>query len=407
MQITICGGGNAAHVLAGLLGSREELSVHVYAPYGDEAEHWREGVRQNGGITVSTPEGKIIGRPNAIYSDPEAAVAGSQLVLLALPAFAHESILSQIEPHLTPGAWIGALPARGGFDLGVHDILKAHVSDFAIFGFQTLPWACRTQVFGQQVTILGVKEHVDLIIWPPEQALIISTRLQEMLGVTLNPIANFLGLTLADTGQLIHPGIMYRLFHEWNGQCYGKPPLFYQGVNASIARTLQQMSDEVQTLCVALQVRYPGLDLSAVRPLGDWLQYCYHASISDSRTLQSSFATNRSYAGLEAPMYEADGGFIPDFQTRYLTEDVPFGLLVMRGIAELAGTATPVVDKVLSWAQYRLEKEYLADGKLQGTDLPSTRSPQRFGFFDLDEFMLEMGYLPAGEGSSGPDTSSI
>ena len=75
MQITICGGGNAAHVLAGLLGSREELSVHVYAPYGDEAEHWREGVRKNGGITVSTPEGKIIGRPNAIYSDPEAAVA--------------------------------------------------------------------------------------------------------------------------------------------------------------------------------------------------------------------------------------------------------------------------------------------------------------------------------------------
>ena len=106
-------------------------------------------------------------------------------------------------------------------------------------------------------------------------------------------------------------------------------------------------------------------------------------------------------------MYEADGVFIPDFQTRYLTEDVPFGLLVTRGIAELAGTATPVVDKVLSWAQYRLEKEYLVDGKLQGTDLPSTRSPQRFGFVDLDEFMLEMGYLPAGEGSSGPDTSSI
>jgi len=154
------------------------------------------------------------------------------------------------------------------------------------------------------------------------------------------------------------------------------------------------MSDEVQALCVALQARYPGLDLSAVRPLGDWLQSCYHGSISDSRTLQSSFATNRGYAGLQAPMCEVGGGFIPDFQTRYLTEDVPFGLLVTRGIAELAGIATPVVDQVLCWAQDRLEKEYLTAGKLQGADLPSTRSPQRFGFVDLDKFILGMGYLP-------------
>ncbi len=406
MQITICGGGNAAHTLAGLLGSREELSVRVYAPFSDETERWQDGIRQNGGITVRTSERIIIGRPSAICRDPGTAVAGSQMVLLALPAFAHESILRQISPHLSPGAWVGALPARGGFDLCVRDILKERVSEVAIFGFQTLPWACRIQQYGQQVAILGAKEQVDLTAWPPELAPVISAKLQELLGVTVNPIASFLSLTLADTGQIIHPGIMYGLFHNWNGQPYEKLCLFYQGVDATIAEILQQMSDEVQALRVALENYYPGLDLTAVRSLGDWLRRSYHATIADSSTLQSSFATNRSYAGLMAPMHKTDDGFIPDFQARYLSEDVPFNLLVTRGIAELAGIETPVVDKVISWVQNHLEKEYLAAGRLQGADLLCTRSPQRYGFVSLEQFMREMLYLQSSKDDARVRTRS-
>jgi len=110
--------------------------------------------------------------------------------------------------------------------------------------------------------------------------------------------------------------------------------------------------------------------------------------------LQSSFATNTSYTGLLAPMQKNDGGFIPDFQARYLSEDVPYNLLVTRGIAELAGVSTPVIDKVLSWAQKRLEKKYLTSGKVQGADLQYTRTPQRYGFTNLNQFMQKMQYLP-------------
>jgi hypothetical protein len=406
-QITICGGGNAAHTLAGLLGSWEELSVHVYAPFGDEAERWQEGIQQNGGITVSSPERIIVGRPSAICRDPGAAVAGSRLVLLALPAFAHEPILRQIAAHISPGAWVGALPARGGFDLCMHDILKERISDIAMFGFQTLPWACRIQQYGQQVAILGAKEQVDLTAWPPDLTPIISARLQELLGVKLNSITSFLSLTLADTGQLIHPGIMYGLFHHWNGQPYKEPRLFYQGVDAGIAGILQQMSDEVQALCAALEGYYAELDLSAVRPLGDWLKRSYQSNIADGNTLQSSFATNRGYAGLLAPMHKVDGGFIPDFQARYLSEDVPYNLMVTRGVAELAGVATPVIDQVLSWAQKRLEKEYLIAGKLQGADLQCTRTPQRYGFFSLEQLMQGMRYMPPDVGYARASTLGV
>src|SRR3990172_8093876 len=387
MITTICGGGNAAHTLTGLLASQKDLSVRVYAPYGDEAERWQQGVRRGGGIIVHPPAGKRSGCPQLISRHAREAVAGSHLVILALPAFAHEATLQAISPYLELGAWVGALPARGGFDLGARAALAACAAQVSLFGLQTLPWACRIQHYGRQAVVLGVKEQVDIAAWPPAQAPVIATRLQELLGVRLNPVDSFLSLTLADTGQIIHPGIMYGHFHAWNGQPYPEQLLFYQGVDSAIAETLERMSAEVQDLRSGLEKRYPGLALSAVRPLSEWMLRSYPGAIENASTLQSQFATNRSYAGLQAPMRPVVGGFVPDFEARYLAEDVPFGLLVTRGIALLAGVATPVIDSVLGWAQARLGKEYLVAGRLEGADLAATRAPQRYAITSLGQLM--------------------
>ena len=395
LPITICGGGNAAHVLAGLLASQPGFSVRLYLPFGDEARRWQAAAAQGDGLRVLTRHGTVVGRPSAIGSDPGLLVAGSQLVLLALPAFAHETILEQIGAHLAPGAWVGALPARGGFDLCVRAILGPRADEIAVFGLQTLPWACRVQAYGRQVVILGTKGHVDLAAFPPALAGEIGATLQAPLGVPLSPVASFLALTLADVGQLIHPGIMYGLFHEWSGEAYETPPLFYQGVTVATADLLQAMSDEVQAVRGALQARWPELDLSAVRPLEDWLRRAYAQDIADSQTLQAAFTTNRSYAGLPAPMRPVPGGFVPDFKARYLSEDVPFNLLVTRGLAEMAEVPTPHMDTVLTWAQARLGREYLVAGRLQGADVRLTRAPQRYGYASLEHLVTAMRYRPA------------
>ena len=71
------------------------------------------------------------------------------------------------------------------------------------------------------------------------------------------------------------------------------------------------------------------------------------------------------------------------------------GLVVTRGIAELAGVPTPHMDDVILWCQKMLGKEYIVDGKLTGKDLHSTRAPQHYGFTDLDTFMEVNHYLDA------------
>ena len=69
------------------------------------------------------------------------------------------------------------------------------------------------------------------------------------------------------------------------------------------------------------------------------------------------------------------------------------GLVVTRGIAELAGVATPHMDEVILWCQKMIDKEYLVNDKLAGKDLHSTRAPQHYGYTDLDKFMEVNHYL--------------
>ena len=54
-------------------------------------------------------------------------------------------------------------------------------------------------------------------------------------------------------------------------------------------------------------------------------------------------------------MKETDKGWIPDFGSRYFTEDFPFGLFYIKKLAEKYGISTPVIDKVYNWGMSKIK----------------------------------------------------
>ena len=115
---------------------------------------------------------------------------------------------------------------------------------------------------------------------------------------------------------------------------------------------------------------------------------CYPQDISDKTNLHTAIQTNAAYQGLKHPVKKTeDGKFLPDFSHRYMTEDIPFGLVVIRGIAEIMGIETPNIDKVLTWSQQQMGKEYLVDKKLQGKDISTSRAPQSYGFTTIESIL--------------------
>jgi hypothetical protein len=399
MKITICGAGNAAQTLIALLAADNQTDVAVYAPLTDEAVRLGQAAQANG-VTATFPDGKRYrGQPTVVTGDAAAAGAGARLVLLALPAFAHEAVLQALAPHLPEDVWIGALPARGGFDLLAQQVLGRLQENNArvLFGLQTLPWACRIRDWGCAVDVLGAKATVDVAAWPSARAGEVAATLSSLIHAPLAPIANFLALTLANMGQIIHPGIMYGLFHRWDGASFPaeRIPLFYGGVDGETAALLAAMSEEVLAVRDAIVQAAPGLDLASVVDVQTWLLDAYPDQIADKHALQAAFNSNTAYAGLLAPVEQVgDDAYIPALHSRYLAEDVPYSLLVTRGIAELAGVATPTIDRVICWAQARLGREYLVDGRVAGRDIAASHAPQRFG---IDSLAALIGDYEIGE----------
>mmetsp|Transcript_52847 Transcript_52847/g.146460 ORF Transcript_52847/g.146460 Transcript_52847/m.146460 type:complete len:402 (-) Transcript_52847:176-1381(-) len=385
LTFLVCGGGNGAHAFAGVAAHRG-AKVNVFTPFQDEVDKW-----SGGSLSITchyAADGtSTTAKPTLVTTDPKEAAAGVDIAIVVLPSFCHDKTLADVGPHLPEGsaigtiegAWWGRPPIEGGV-----------LDKLTFFGVRTLPWAARIKEYGSSVDILGTKSAVEVASSPNGKAAELSGILERIVGIKFPPCANLLGLFALDASGIIHPGVMYGRLSDWDGETFDEAPLFYQGIDPKTAEVMQAMDAEVITLKDKICSLYPDLDLSDVVPTLKWLQDSYGDQIADKSTFQSSFNTNASYVGLKFPMKEAPGApgkLVPLFDYRYLTADVPHGIVVIKGIAELVGHPTPEIDKVIAWAQKHLGKEWIVGDKLAGKDLGETRAPQKFGITTVEELM--------------------
>jgi len=274
--ITICGGGNAAHAIIPIIRNNFSGKLNLFLPYGDEAAQFNKLIEEKRFITVTIGEKKLYGRPDEASKFAKDVCKEADLILMPLPAFAHEPTLLQIAPLLKKEAIIGAIPARSGFEYAALKILKDNKKEKVnIFGMQTLPWACRVKEYTNKVDILGKKRSVGMAAFPHKITSELVSFLTHLLDLKIEPLPNMLTLSLANVGQIIHPGIMYGLFKGKEELKYRKEeiPLFYQEITKEISETLKVMSDEILVLIKGIKNIDKSIDLDHVLGLKDWLIY--------------------------------------------------------------------------------------------------------------------------------------
>lgn len=295
--------------------------------------------------------------------------------------------------------------SQGGFDMCARHILgDEFVAASSLFALETLPWACRIVEYGKSVEVLGTKKEIDVVITPPSGQTIDSTLslLQKIVGVApkMVPACNFLAVTLMNINSVWHPTISYGYYRDKDiNALMDEAPLFYQGADEYTGEKLALVSDEVLELKRVLLEKYPGLDLSSLHHVREWMLRSYGDDIGDKTSIYTMLQSNKGYRGLTHPVSEVDTPngkkFKANTKYRYFSEDIPMGLCVTRGIAELAGVQMPNMDDVIVWCQTVMGKEYLKGGRLCGKDVKSTRAPQCYGFTDLDSFMKVNRYIHA------------
>lgn len=396
VRVLICGTGASGHALAGVISNTQDVEVRIFTRNAGKARRWNQ-LKDEAPLTVSIKDGEtrqtLEAQPFLVTDCPECAARDCDMVIFALPAFAHATYLRLLQPYLEDGCIIVGLPGQNGFELEVRALLGDRLDHCVLMNVDTFPWICRSFEFGRRVSITGVKKQLLGALQGSLKTARITdpvSLLQRLLGKfsRLAVSGHLLGITLISLNAYSHPPVMYRYWKDWDGKSFSKPPYFYREIDFESADLMEKISAEVVATSRHIMNLFPQVDLSQVIPMYDWDLACYGDVIEDTTNEMTVLRTNPGYRDITYPMIRLeDGTYVPDFNHRYLAEDVPYGLVVIRGITEIAGVATPHLDKVLTWCQEKLGQEYLVDGRLAGRDLDATRCPQKYGVTTLSELL--------------------
>lgn len=331
-RIAICGGGNLGHVVAGFVAAQGKYEVCLLTR---QPERWSHE------LAIEAPDTTYKGRLSGVFADAKQAVSDADIILLCLPGYGIRDTLLQIKDHLRPDAAVGTVVSSTGFFFQAMEILPDYQ---ALFGFQRVPFISRIIEYGHKARLMGYKESLELAIERCAHPESLSDTLSDMLRTPIHLLNSHYEVSLSNSNPLLHPSRLYSLWKDWHeGIVYNRIPMFYEEWTEETAELYIQMDNELQTLLEQLPVRK-----GSIATVLD-----YYESI-DAASLANKLRSIEAFKGIAAPMKAVDGGYIPDFHSRYFTEDFPYGLAFVHRMTHEKAIPSPAIDKVYEWGMKML-----------------------------------------------------
>ena len=365
----------------------------MYTAFEDEVPKFGQTIE----CTFLPENATTTGKLAKVTSRPEEVIPQSDIVLVCCPGFAHESLLQKIIPHLQATTLFGAFPAAGGFNFmfkSLWKMMRPKEAPPTIFGATSLPWAARAIEYGKKVHLFAYKTKC-YVCFDPAEASNKQSLLNQMKNVFeelpfqrrlhLEDGGHFLTSTLWNANQVLHPGVWFGLFSKWDGKPLSEAPLWYTEMDEFTASVLDQLSNEIQTAVEKIMKDHPKFDLSKWKSLYEYNKEAYAGHYTNSENTKAIFDSLSVFSEIRTPMIPTEQGYLPNFKTRYLTEDLPHGLVPIRQICEMAAVPTPFIDTVIEWAQGVSGQEYLINGKLTGKDCAHSGLPSRWGLKTIED----------------------
>jgi hypothetical protein len=333
INFCICGGGSLGHVIAGYLGANADVRVSMLT---QRPQLWKND------IEVHTPEQTIIhGHIHTISSNPEDVIPQANIILLCLPGFAIKQQLQLIKPYVKSTTFVGSVFSSTGFFFNAMEILN---EDVPLWGFQRVPFICRTREYGQSANLLGYKSNLNIAVERTDEKEDFRLLIEELFNTPVSLLNNFYEATLTNSNPLLHTSRLYTMFGASNeGRTFPRMILFYEEWTEEAAQLLIDMDEEFFRL----------LEVLPVKPnyLPRILEY-YESH--DARSLAQKLSSIQGFKGITSPMKQTAQGWIPDFASRYFTEDFPYGLHFIWQLAKEKGIATPKIDMVYQWGMSKI-----------------------------------------------------
>jgi opine dehydrogenase len=349
--VAVLGGGNGGHAVAA------NLSLNGYKVNFFELPQFAESFER----VLRTKEIRIEGisidgtaKLNLATTDIQQAIKETEIIFVVTPAFGHKAMAEACAPFVQDGQIIVLMPGSGGSLEFVKIFKQRKVKREITFAETcTLPYGARLKSSGH----VSVFIHAVILptgVFPSKRTNEVIPKLKQYYPI-ITPAKDVLEAAINNPNPVVHPVATLlsatRIEHA-KGEFY----LYAEGMTPSVARAYESLNQERLSICKALGYQLYHWDNLEFRDynLGETEEECRYRILNTS--MDAAFGKDGIYAGIKMKGPE-------HMKDRYVTEDVPYGMVLLSTLGNLLGVPTPTHDAVIQLSSVVNRTDYWRTGR--------------------------------------------
>ncbi|TYB89944.1 NAD/NADP octopine/nopaline dehydrogenase family protein [Oceaniovalibus sp. ACAM 378] len=336
MRVGIVGAGSIAFGTAAFL-EQQGHKAALWSPSGKRTQD----LAKSGALVA---QGEVTGtfHPTVAHSAEE-LVTNADVIFVALPGYGHKTVLDAIAPHITPNQTV-VISSHASFGaLYLSRLLAARGVVVPIVAWGT------TVVTGRQasptsVNVNTIRKKVDLATIPASESAAGLSLCQALFGDRFVDRGSLMAIALSNLNPQNHMGIaLGNMTRMEQGETWSQG----QNVTQNVGRLLEALDEERIAIATAL-----GLE---VRTIFEHFHLSFHIPVS-------------SISEMNQEMHAAgNGGSGPKTaDSRYVTEDVPYGLVVTAVLGRLVGKPAELHESGVKIFSAMYGRDFVAENDLLG-----------------------------------------
>ena len=351
-SICVLGGGNTAFAVAASLTLRGFDIALCELP---EFSAMLEPIANKRTIGLHGVAGEGMAKISMVTSDVAQALAEADLLLLIVPAYAQRPFAAACIPYIEDRHTVVLMPGTLG-SLEWAAMLAVEGKTATLAEVDTAPYVCR-KTAPDEATIWGVVSGLGLGVLPAAKTEAVRALLDPLFpGMQTHPDA--LACGLSSMNPVVHPaGVLMNAgrIERSHGEFY----FYEEGVTPAVVRAIMAVDDERRAIG-----RIFGYDLMPVN------EAFHQAGFGPKGDLWAAINGSYMLTRLKAP---------GSLESRWLTEDVPYGLAAWVSVGRQYGVATPVMESLVNLATPVMETDGWAAGRgvgelgIEGIDIDALR----------------------------------
>ena len=340
MKITVLGAGNGGHAMAADLALGGH-TVNLFDRYPEPIE----AIRKAGGITLT---GEAVYKEGfaklnrATNNMKEVLEKDVEVVMITAPAFAHQYMIENSAPYMQNGQIVVFNTGYWG-TLRFHNYLqRLGKTEVQLVETAILIYSCRING-PASVFIDGLKKEMAVAAFPAGRTGS-ALRVLNTLYPQFKAAKSIIQTNFNNLNPIFHPAIVL-LNAGFSERTKGDYVFYKDGVTPSVGRVIERIDAERRDIAKVL-----GVDLL---PSKEWLYNYYGAK---GNNLYEAIQDTKPY---QDPKERGPDNLQ---KTRFVIEDVPYGLVPIASLGDAVGKEAPTIKAIIGLFSVINQTDYWREG---------------------------------------------